>query len=336
MYRVKRPLLWLLVTTVIGACGDSHRTATEPGPVDPEPPIIFSIEPDRARPGDRITIHGEHFGSRADDVTVTVAGRHATPLSFADTVITVFVPSAEPGPSQVIVGVQDRLSEAAAFTVLQRLPPLILDVIPNPVRAALPLAIKAENFDHTDVQVLLDEAHLEADSVADSTVIASMPVELNLGRHSVILQSGGDRSNKFEFSVDDFDMTGTYDLRATVTVRDTSSICELIFGPGWPPSLGSVRTVRIVVSDARPSLRIAVTGFSEPFSGIVTSEGQFTAARRLPNTSLPDLVLNRISGLATRRTVGPGQGTIDIAATIFTSGFPCPGSYTETAVGTRQ
>ncbi len=69
-------------------------------------PRITKIEPDEARPGDKIIITGEHFGTKECFHTVTFSAASNTPVAFTfmgDSAIEATVPDAKTGMSFVII-----------------------------------------------------------------------------------------------------------------------------------------------------------------------------------------------------------------------------------------
>jgi hypothetical protein len=69
-------------------------------------PRIAKIEPDEAKPGDKVIITGEHFGTKECFHTVTFSAASNTPVDFrfmSDSAIEATVPDAKAGMSFVII-----------------------------------------------------------------------------------------------------------------------------------------------------------------------------------------------------------------------------------------
>ncbi len=69
-------------------------------------PRIAKIEPDEAKPGDKVIITGEHFGTKECFHTVTFSAASNTPVAFkfmSDSAIEATVPDATAGMSFVII-----------------------------------------------------------------------------------------------------------------------------------------------------------------------------------------------------------------------------------------
>ena len=71
-----------------------------------KPPRITKIEPDEAKPGDKVVITGEHFGTKECFHTVTFSAASNTPVDFkfmSESTIEATVPDAKAGISFVII-----------------------------------------------------------------------------------------------------------------------------------------------------------------------------------------------------------------------------------------
>ena len=69
-------------------------------------PRIVKVEPDEIKPGDKVVITGEHFGTKECFHTVTFSAASSTPVDFtfiSDSAIEATVPDAKAGMSFVII-----------------------------------------------------------------------------------------------------------------------------------------------------------------------------------------------------------------------------------------
>ena len=69
-------------------------------------PRIVKVEPDETKPGDKVVITGEHFGTKECFHTVTFSAASSTPVDFtfiSDSAIEATVPDAKAGMSFVII-----------------------------------------------------------------------------------------------------------------------------------------------------------------------------------------------------------------------------------------
>jgi len=71
-----------------------------------KPPQITKVEPDEAKPGDKVVITGENFGTKECFHTVTFSAASHIPVTFtfmSDSSIEAIVPDAKAGMSFVII-----------------------------------------------------------------------------------------------------------------------------------------------------------------------------------------------------------------------------------------
>jgi hypothetical protein len=71
-----------------------------------KPPRIAKVEPDEAKPGDKVVISGEHFGTKECFHTVTFSAASNIPVTFkfmSDSSIEAIVPEAKSGMSFIII-----------------------------------------------------------------------------------------------------------------------------------------------------------------------------------------------------------------------------------------
>lgn len=69
-------------------------------------PLIAKVEPDEAKPGDKVVITGEHFGTKECFHSVTFSAASSTPVNFtfmSDSAIEAIVPDAKAGMSFIII-----------------------------------------------------------------------------------------------------------------------------------------------------------------------------------------------------------------------------------------
>ena len=69
-------------------------------------PRIAKVEPDEAKPGDKVVITGENFGTKECFHTVTFSATSSTPVDFkfmSDSAIEATVPDAKAGMSFIII-----------------------------------------------------------------------------------------------------------------------------------------------------------------------------------------------------------------------------------------
>jgi hypothetical protein len=85
---------------------DSAKVERDPVCDQNKRPRIAKVEPDEAKPGDKVVITGENFGTQECFHTVTFSAASNTPVVFkfmSDTAIEATVPNAKAGMSFIII-----------------------------------------------------------------------------------------------------------------------------------------------------------------------------------------------------------------------------------------
>ena len=280
-------------------------------------PVITGIEPARARPGERITITGTNlYGPR---VTVTVGGKRASVIAASATAVVVVVPDLPSGTAAVVLTAGDRTSNEFSYELLQAVP-LIHGVLPNPTRAELPLTVFGRHLSAAEPRVLLDGAPLEIVSRSDTEIVTRVARGTAVGAHELLVQVGEERSVPLSLEVDDFSVTGIYQVTAVITKVGPRNP---ILCPGPGPAVGTSRLTTIRLGDNRPLLVANVDGAA--LSGRVDSRGRFSA----------ETSGSRITGSVTRRLVDGGT-VYEIDMTIDRLGILGICGRQEHATGTRR
>lgn len=85
---------------------DAEKVQRDPTCDRTKRPRIDKVEPDEAKPGDKVVITGENFGTKECFHTVTFSAASKTPVDFkyvSDTSIEATVPDAKAGMSFIII-----------------------------------------------------------------------------------------------------------------------------------------------------------------------------------------------------------------------------------------
>jgi hypothetical protein len=85
---------------------DASKVEHDPACDRTKRPRIAKVEPDEAKPGDKVMISGENFGTKECFHTVTFSAASKTPVDFkyvSDTSIEATVPEAKAGMSFIII-----------------------------------------------------------------------------------------------------------------------------------------------------------------------------------------------------------------------------------------
>lgn len=102
---------------------DEQHVSKDPVCDSSRKPKILGVEPDEAKPGDRITIKGENFGTRDcfRGVAFSAAGPAQIDYKFVnDTTVEATVPDVRPGMSFIDVVAGGGTARSKAFLVLTK------------------------------------------------------------------------------------------------------------------------------------------------------------------------------------------------------------------------
>ena len=110
-------VLVIVLLIGLGGCGggSSHSNFVTPPP--PGTPSVSTVSPPSGFVGESVSVIGSNFGSTQGSNTVTVGGKTASVVSWADSVITVTVPSGAISGS-VAVSISGTPTNAVAFSVI--------------------------------------------------------------------------------------------------------------------------------------------------------------------------------------------------------------------------
>jgi hypothetical protein len=257
-----RQLLVIWVCVLVAASCRNRRN----GPAGRDEDLaIDSIAPSQARPGERVGIVGDGFGSDSAAVLVTFGDSQAVIVSVRSHNVNVVVPSVAPGEVFVAVTVDDEESNSVPFTVIRGFPTLTR-LTPEPVRTGDVLFVAGENLAGANVIVTVDSVELNPSAVLDTLLTVPLPISLEPSIYGIRVNRDGEISNRLTSNVEIFTATGTYAVGGTVRINNC---------PGIPPA-GSPITTTASFVDARPTLSVSfpVLG-SLPLEAVLEDKGSF-------------------------------------------------------------
>ncbi len=185
----------------MGVRPDSGGDRIPPTDVEPPLPVIASIIPDTALPGDTVALGGEHFGASADTGAVLFGDLDGAILSWTDTFVTAVVPSID---RSVPVAVRSgaRTGKASPFSLTGDRTPLIVAVSPAAARAGDTITVAGLRFSDAPGRLLFHDGVEEmppVDRWSDSVITAVVPVEALTG--PLVVAAGSLSSEGFPFTV---------------------------------------------------------------------------------------------------------------------------------------
>ena len=257
----------------VSVTAGGHASTTFRYDVAPVPlPTILAIEPAEAHAWDEITITGRNFLVGSLSVTPSVlVGGVATPVIGIATSsrLVVNVPLLARGSTTVEIRSGAKASGEFPFEVLHS-PPVVTSLTPNPVRVGLPVTIEGRHLAGPESAVLVDGSPAAIRPLTGNTQIVATTPPLTIGTHTVQVRVEGDLSTPMPLQIDDFDVTGTYDVRSVVlSSRSDVDIC---------PDVGTVRDYPIELLDRRPNLSVTIGLGAPDLHGSVDFAGGVHAA----------------------------------------------------------
>jgi hypothetical protein len=131
------------------------------------------------------------------------------------------------------------------------------------------VTIEGEHLSGPEAGVLVDGLPAGIRPSSDNTeVVATVPAVVP-GEHTLQVRVEGDLSAPIPLQTDDFDATGTYDIRSVVLSSRSASVC---------PDVGSVREYTIQLIDQRPNLTVMISLGPRNLNGGIDSGGRVYAA----------------------------------------------------------
>ena len=215
-YPLFRTLLWLGVVALIVVIVSLINTQVT------LEPVLDSINPPVASPGDVIVLRGDHFGNMRNNGFVEIGGERLTAssyLSWTDDEIKVLLPS-NVQEGLVIVDVSGNRSKPSVFTNETTIP---ITVPVNPV-SKTPVISYLSSESASVGQLLIITGANFGESRKDAKVLFTtnrIKTANSLGNHDVI-------SDKIYASTDDFDYESWADTEIRVRVPDGAATGDVV------------------------------------------------------------------------------------------------------------
>ena len=252
----------LVTVTADGRASTPFRYGVAPALL----PTILAIEPARAHVWDEITITGRNF--RIDSQarpSVLVGGVAARGSGLATpSRIVVRVPVLPRGSTTVQFRSDGKASGEFPFEVVHSTP-VVASVTPNPARVGLLITIEGEHLAGPETVVLIDGTPSALRPLTGTTQLVATVPTVTAGNHILQVRVEGELATPIPLEIDDFDATGTYDVRSEV-LSSRSDVA------GCPVS-GTVREYPIELLDARPDLTMTIGQGAPVLHGSVDSAG---------------------------------------------------------------
>ncbi|MGH3054802.1 MAG: IPT/TIG domain-containing protein, partial [Gaiellaceae bacterium] len=180
---------------------ESHQDLAFDVSTKPQP-MILSVAPSPASPGQAVAITGTAFGENQDGSTVTVGGIVPPITGWSDTIIAVIVPDLPGGIVPVVVTTQEAGSAAGALTILGSGPPMITGIAPAQVPPKGMVTITGTSFGAMQAGTV-DVAGGDATVISwsDTAITFTVPEGTPLGPVAVAVVVHGVRSNEVGLTI---------------------------------------------------------------------------------------------------------------------------------------
>lgn len=169
-------------------------------------PEIKSLEPQSGPPGSEVVIQGGSFGSTQGTGVVFFSGREVTVVAWADTVITVKIPSDLPQAAYgVTVETEQGISNEVEFKVAEGAAgaPKITSLDPESGASGDSVVIAGSDFGKTQDggKVLFGTGTAQVEAWSDTSVTIKVPADLGANTYGVTVENAAGKSNEAVFKI---------------------------------------------------------------------------------------------------------------------------------------
>ncbi|MEW6552852.1 MAG: IPT/TIG domain-containing protein [Actinomycetota bacterium] len=169
-------------------------------------PEIKTLDPESGPPGSEVVIKGGSFGSSQGTGVVFFSGKEVTVVAWADTVITVKIPSdLEEATYGVTVETDNGASNEVEFKVEKGAAnaPRIASLDPESGKSGDKVTITGSNFGATQGggKVLFGTGTAQADKWSDTSITITVPPNLGANTYGVTVENAAGKSNQAIFKI---------------------------------------------------------------------------------------------------------------------------------------
>ncbi|MDD3717963.1 MAG: IPT/TIG domain-containing protein [Actinomycetota bacterium] len=169
-------------------------------------PEIKSLEPQSGPPGSEVVIEGASFGSTQGTGVVFFSGREVTVVAWADTVITVKIPTDMPQAAYgVTVETEQGISNEVEFKVAEGAAgaPKITSLNPEGGASGDSVVIGGSGFGKTQDggKVLFGTQAAQVEAWSDTSITIKVPANLKANTYGVTVENAAGKSNEAIFKI---------------------------------------------------------------------------------------------------------------------------------------
>ncbi len=139
---------------------------------EPDKPVLKTVDPTEAMPGDTIALTGEYLGAQSD-ATLTIGGETATIIEYSETAIKAQVPELEPGEAEIVLSLKGFGTVKLPVKFIVKAKPISVEgFMPDSAGYGDVVTISGKNFgtEKGDITVMVNGKKQEVTEVTDGQV----------------------------------------------------------------------------------------------------------------------------------------------------------------------
>ena len=165
---------------------------------EPDKPVLKTVDPTEAMPGDTIALTGEYLGAQ-DGATLTIGGETATIIEYSETAIKAQVPELEPGEAEIELSLKGFGPVKLPIKFMVKAKPISVEgFMPDSAGYGDMVTISGKNFgtEKGDITVMVNGKEQEVTEVTDGQVKIKLKAKTWSGDVVVIKGEQRDTADK--------------------------------------------------------------------------------------------------------------------------------------------
>ena len=157
---------------------------------EPDKPVLKTVDPTEAMPGDTIALTGEYLGAQ-DGATLTIGGETATIIEYSETAIKAQVPELEPGEAEIELSLKGFGPVKLPIKFMVKAKPISVEgFMPDSAGYGDVVTISGKNFgtEKGDITVMVNGKEQEVTEVTDGQV--KIKLEAKTWSGDVVVKKG--------------------------------------------------------------------------------------------------------------------------------------------------
>ena len=165
---------------------------------EPDKPVLKTVDPTEAMPGDTIALTGEYLGAQ-DGATLTIGGETATIIEYSETAIKAQVPELKPGEAEIVLSLKGFGPVKLPVKFMVKAKPISVEgFMPDSAGYGDVVTISGKNFgtEKGDITVMVNGKEQEVTEVTDGQVKIKLEAKTWSGDVVVIKGEQRDTADK--------------------------------------------------------------------------------------------------------------------------------------------